>query len=101
MYRNYNRDLQSKRGAVLGLVVVSTLVLAILGVGLIMLIMQLGGGQEIQHATDSGNLNVAKQVLRHPGIKLQNGDEQNIFGDTRSEERRVGKEFRSRWSPYH
>lgn len=82
MYRNYNRDLQRKRGAVLGLVVVSTLVLAILGVGLIMLIMQLGGGQEIQHATDSGNLNVAKQVLRHPGIKLQSGDEQNIFGDT-------------------
>mgnify|MGYP002525455524 CR=1 FL=1 len=23
------------------------------------------------------------------------------FGDTRSEERRVGKECRSRWSPYH
>ena len=25
----------------------------------------------------------------------------NIIGDTRSEERRVGKECRSRWSPYH
>ena len=24
-----------------------------------------------------------------------------IFGDMRSEERRVGKECRSRWSPYH
>ena len=24
-----------------------------------------------------------------------------IVGDTRSEERRVGKECRSRWSPYH
>ncbi len=82
MHRNYNRDLQRKRGAVLGLVVVSTLVLAILGVGLIFLIMQLGGGQELQHATDSGNLNVAKQVLRHPGTKLVQGDEQNIFGDT-------------------
>ena len=23
------------------------------------------------------------------------------YGDTRSEERRVGKECRSRWSPYH
>ena len=23
------------------------------------------------------------------------------IGDTRSEERRVGKECRSRWSPYH
>ena len=26
---------------------------------------------------------------------------QEIVGDTRSEERRVGKECRSRWSPYH
>ena len=25
----------------------------------------------------------------------------NMFGMTRSEERRVGKECRSRWSPYH
>ena len=25
----------------------------------------------------------------------------NWFGDVRSEERRVGKECRSRWSPYH
>ena len=24
-----------------------------------------------------------------------------LFGDSRSEERRVGKECRSRWSPYH
>ena len=24
-----------------------------------------------------------------------------LFGDLRSEERRVGKECRSRWSPYH
>ena len=24
-----------------------------------------------------------------------------VFGDERSEERRVGKECRSRWSPYH
>ncbi len=84
MHRNMNRELQRKRGAVLGLVVVSALVLAILGVGFIFLIMQLGGGQELQHATDSGNLNVAKQVLRHPGIKLDpnNPDEKNIFGDT-------------------
>src|SRR5258707_5819212 len=27
--------------------------------------------------------------------------EQRIFATTRSEERRVGKECRSRWSPYH
>ena len=26
---------------------------------------------------------------------------ERLEGDTRSEERRVGKECRSRWSPYH
>ena len=29
------------------------------------------------------------------------GDSNPIFRDQRSEERRVGKECRSRWSPYH
>ena len=28
-------------------------------------------------------------------------DKENSFGSERSEERRVGKECRSRWSPYH
>ena len=28
-------------------------------------------------------------------------DKKAFFDDTRSEERRVGKECRSRWSPYH
>ena len=27
--------------------------------------------------------------------------EQHCYGEARSEERRVGKECRSRWSPYH
>lgn len=73
---------RSKRGALLALVVVSALVLVILGLGLLLMIMQLGGGQELQHATDAGNLNVAKQVLRHPGTALLAGDELNHFGDT-------------------
>ncbi len=73
---------RTKKGALLGLVVVSCLVLVVLGLGLLFLIMQLGGGQELQHATDAGNLNVAKQVLRHPGVALRNGDELNHFGDS-------------------
>ena len=73
---------RTRKGAVLALVIVTALVLAILGVGLIFFIMQLGGGQELQHATDAGNLNVAKQVLRRPGTALLSGDELNIFGDT-------------------
>src|SRR5256885_10484936 len=40
----------------------------------------------------------ARQVVRHNGI-LVNGKRVNI--PSRSEERRVGKECRSRWSPYH
>ena len=32
---------------------------------------------------------------------FQEGDLITIAGRTRSEERRVGKECRSRWSPYH
>ena len=35
---------------------------------------------------------------KHPGKKLDAIDTDQI---TRSEERRVGKECRSRWSPYH
>lgn len=73
---------RSKKGALLGLVVFCALILVVLGFGLLFLIMQLGGGQELQHATDAGNLNVAKQVLRHPGVVLQAGDEQNHFGDS-------------------
>ncbi|MBK9145409.1 MAG: hypothetical protein IPM23_23290 [Candidatus Melainabacteria bacterium] len=74
--------IRSSRGAVLALVIVSALVLIVLGIGLLFLVMQLGGGQELQHATDAGNLNVAKQVLRRPGTALLSGDEINHFGDS-------------------
>ena len=40
--------------------------------------------KQIDAVTDSGNIAVAPQS-----------------GENRSEERRVGKECRSRWSPYH
>ena len=40
----------------------------------------------------SGNLRLARYLAeRLPGVRV----------DDRSEERRVGKECRSRWSPYH
>ena len=35
------------------------------------------------------------------GTNISCGDEVEIFIKLRSEERRVGKECRSRWSPYH
>ena len=34
-------------------------------------------------------------------IECSNGVVQHMFRNERSEERRVGKECRSRWSPYH
>ena len=40
-------------------------------------------------------------MLKLPIIFLSNGNLVGIFHFERSEERRVGKECRSRWSPYH
>ena len=37
----------------------------------------------------------------HRGDYLQLPDEDKLLAVLRSEERRVGKECRSRWSPYH
>src|ERR1039458_561064 len=36
-----------------------------------------------------------------PDLKLGSGARLKLYGMVRSEERRVGKECRSRWSPYH
>lgn len=51
------------------------------GVAFFVWMKLVGGGKELQHATDSGNLNVAKQALRAPGIALSGADETNEFGD--------------------
>ena len=47
-------------------------------------------------ATNVGKKIKGKTVLSNIDLDLKSG---NIYG--RSEERRVGKECRSRWSPYH
>ena len=36
-----------------------------------------------------------------PSTQSQGQNDPNATADVRSEERRVGKECRSRWSPYH
>ena len=43
---------------------------------------------------------IDKIRLRHAG-KIQDYNYITVGFDKRSEERRVGKECRSRWSPYH
>ena len=51
---------------------------------------------EATHATDA-DLAAAARALAHPvRIRIL-----RRLGRERSEERRVGKECRSRWSPYH
>ena len=47
-------------------------------------------------------LNVYDELYKHPEIRhVLTSHEQGASHAARSEERRVGKECRSRWSPYH
>jgi len=51
---------------------------------------------------DSGSgLNLARIVQKNPIDQLIYGSWFSMNNASRSEERRVGKECRSRWSPYH
>jgi len=53
-----------RKGATLGLVAVSVLVIIVIGVGCFFLAKICGGGREVTNATDAGVLNVAKEALR-------------------------------------
>jgi hypothetical protein len=70
---------RSSRGAVLGIVVASALVLVVLGVGFFFLTRFLGGGIELQNAHDSGMLAVAKRAPT-VSVRLAPGDQATIFG---------------------
>ncbi|MBS1953036.1 MAG: hypothetical protein JST89_02560 [Cyanobacteria bacterium SZAS-4] len=75
------RRRHDKRGATLSLVVVTTLVIMVAGMAIFFLSKLLGGARELQNATDSGNLNVAKQSLRYPPLKLfSNGGPYDMSG---------------------
>ena len=39
--------------------------------------------------------------VNHVSLHIRKGSIYGFLGPNRSEERRVGKECRSRWSPYH
>lgn len=71
--------LRQKRGGTLALVVAATITLILLGIAFFFLSQIFGGERELQHATDSGNLNVAKNALRRPDIRLS-GEELETFG---------------------
>lgn len=59
---------RAKQGSTLSLIVACTLVIALLGIGFIILTMIFGGHREVQHATDSGSLNVAKRAILAPAV---------------------------------
>jgi hypothetical protein len=70
---------RSPHGGTLAVVASTTIIIAILGVAVFFLVKIFGGERELQHATDSGNLNVAKQVIVNPGIELGNDQFDKVF----------------------
>lgn len=58
------------KGATLSLIVVLILVVIAVGACFYFMVKIFGGGRELQHATDSGNLNVAKKALRSPVVRV-------------------------------
>ena len=65
------------------------------------------GLRVVQWATGGVGVAAIKGVLEHPDLELvgcwvhSEDKAGKDVGEIRSEERRVGKECRSRWSPYH
>ena len=71
-----------------------------------LLLLALGAGCAPLYTTDQVNATVSakiKEVAAYQKINVtvEPSFLKNISSSSRSEERRVGKECRSRWSPYH
>jgi hypothetical protein len=52
----------------------------LIGVFIFFMLGLIGGSREAQNATDSGNLNLAKQAILHPTITLNTGTETDNYG---------------------
>jgi len=76
MGKTSNRGL---KGGTTALVVVLTLVVIIVGVCFFFWMKIIGGNNELQHSVDSGNLSVAKSVLKSPLVPLALAED-NEFG---------------------
>ena len=50
---------------------------------------------------DAGKTTTTERILYYTGVNYKIGETHDGSATMRSEERRVGKECRSRWSPYH
>jgi len=73
------RSIRSRKGSMFALTSVLLLAITIIGIGFFTLIKTLGGMRELQNATESGNLNVAKIAIKSPYVELQHGMENNNF----------------------
>jgi hypothetical protein len=90
---------RNKEGATLALTVTAVFFIVLLGIGFFFLVQLMGGGREAQHATDSGNLNVAKQGLVKPAIDPAGNEGREFAGlfnvnnqmDLKDYDRCVGK----------
>lgn len=69
-------------GGALLLTTVYSLILAILGIGFLYFSRLMGGGAELANAVDAGNLKLAREIVRYPGIDLTD-EELKEFGDCR------------------
>jgi len=74
MRRNRNA-----KGSMFVFISVLLLTIVTIGVGFFVLTKTLGGMRELQNATESGNLNVAKKAIKSPAITLSQGVEQENF----------------------
>ncbi len=73
--------LRRRKGAVLGLVAVCVLVIVVIGIAFFMISKLIGGGREVAHVTDSGVLNVAKQVMTDVTNNFQNDNAPDFLYD--------------------
>lgn len=76
---------RKRDGATLALVIILAFVLIIVGGCFFVWQLLIGGGKELQHATDSGNLNVAKQALITPDVVVPSGIDPTTNTDLRKE----------------
>lgn len=74
------RKSRKAAGSILILTCMLVFAIIVVGVGFFILIKTFGGMRELQNATESGNLNVAKVAFKAPAVNLTAGVEQDNFG---------------------
>lgn len=81
------RSKRTRKGGTLALVAVAILIIGLVGVGLFFASRLLGGHRELDYATRSGNLNVAKQAIIKPNVALAdlNDESKNNFSEVLDE----------------